>query len=497
MKIAFATPELLSLVRRTNLAEVSEALPAALAREGHDVRIFLPHSKDLDPAPLQGLRDVGSVTVRDLEGETTVTLQEGQLGDLTIVLIQHPKLFGNRHPYGNDEGPYADNWRRYAVYARAVLAALGELDFRADLIHCYDWTTGLIPLFRELEYLEQQPNHPASKAGIYFAIHNLAMQGAFEREILPKVGIPTDLFQHVQGVALDGRVNFLKTGAEFATIIGTHSAAQVERIQSLDRGYGLEETFTRRKKELVGIPNGIDYSTWDPSTDPHITSNYSASSEKGLAGKKRCKSQLQSNFGLDNGPRTPVMSIIGRFDAESGFDIIAEVLTQLLERNFEVIMMGQGQENVIERVRTVEQTFTGRCRLIEGFQVEAAHHALAGSDLIVLPSHYLSSMSLCAIGMRYGAVPMVYEHSGVDDLITDEETAPGKGTAFTFKNYNGEGLLEAADAARAVYKKASDWTQLTLRSMSQDFSWARCAGDYVKAYRRVTRRVRARRDSEA
>ena len=107
----------------------------------------------------------------------------------------------------------------------------------------------ITPNHFELEYLTKKPDHAAAQGGVYFAIHNLAMQGTFEREILPKVGIPPEHFQHVRGVALDGRVNFLKTGAEFATIIGTHSPTQAKRIQQLDRGYGLEETFSRRKKD--------------------------------------------------------------------------------------------------------------------------------------------------------------------------------------------------------------------------------------------------------
>lgn len=483
-------------MRRTNLAEVSEALPGALARQGHDVRIFLPHCKDLRLEALEGLSVVGEVRVPDPGGEVRLTLREGRLGEVKVVLFEHPELFAGRFPYGDDEGPYADNWHRYAVFARAVLEALGELSFRADILHCFDWTTGLIPLFREYEYVKQRPNHPASRAGVYYAIHNIAMQGAFEREILSKVGIPLEIFQHVHGVALDGRVNFLKAGAEFATIIGTHSATLAQRMQQLDRGYGLEDTFSRRKKELVGITNGIDYSAWDPSTDTIIAATYAGDSESALAGKKRCKAFLQQAFRLDKGPRTPVISVIGRFDAESGFDIVAEVMTSLLERNFEVVMMGQGQESIIERVRTVESTFTGRCRMIEGYQVETAHQALAGSDIIILPSHFLPSMSLCAIGMRYGAVPIVYAHAGVDDIIVDQETDAKHGTAFTFKSHNGDGLVAAVDAARAVYKSASAWTKLTLRSMSQDFSWDRCGAEYIKAYRRVTRRVRAQRDAE-
>lgn len=483
-------------MRRTNLAEVSEALPSTLARDGHDVRVFIPNCKELDLEVLGPLSEVGEVRIADPGGDVTITLREGRLGDLRVVLFEHPELFAERHPYGDEEGPYPDNWRRYAIFARAVLESLEELSFSPDILHCFDWTTGLIPLYRELEYRHKKPKHPASKAGIYFAIHNLAMQGAFEREILPKIGVPLELFQHVKGVALDGRVNFLKAGAEFATIIGTHSETLAQRIQQLDRGYGLEDTFSRRKKELVGITNGIDYSAWNPSNDSLIAATYSGESAQGLAGKRRCKSYLQQAFRLDKGPRTPVVSVIGRFDAESGFDIVAEVLTNLLERNFEVVMMGQGQESIIERVRTVEGTFTGRCRMIEGYQVETAHQALAGSDLLILPSHFLASMSLCAIGMRYGAIPVVYEHAGADDIIVDCVGDPKNGTAFTYKSHTGEGLIDAIDEARTVYKSASDWVELTLRSMAQDFSWTRCGTDYVKAYRRVTRRVRAQRDAE-
>ncbi len=41
LRIAFATPELQSLVRKTSLAEVSESLARTLRQEGADIRVFL------------------------------------------------------------------------------------------------------------------------------------------------------------------------------------------------------------------------------------------------------------------------------------------------------------------------------------------------------------------------------------------------------------------------------------------------------------------------
>ena len=94
-----------------------------------------------------------------------------------------------------------------------MLEALPLLKFEPDILHCMDWTSGLIPVLRELEYEEQQPDHPAARAGTYFCINNLAMQGTFEREILPKIGVPHSVFKNTcRASSCGGKVNFLKAG---------------------------------------------------------------------------------------------------------------------------------------------------------------------------------------------------------------------------------------------------------------------------------------------
>jgi len=490
LRIAFVTPELSALVRRTSLAEVAESLPRTLRQEGSDVRVFLPYSQDVDVSPLTDLTMVGEVRVKDGAAKITLAVFTGQLGDLPVVLIDHPTLFRTRSPYGDEEGPYADNWRRYAVFSRGVLESLVLLEFAPDVIHCMDWTTGLIPVIRELEYAEKDPTHPASGAGTFFAIHNLAIQGQFEREVLPHIGIPHRIFKNVAGVELQGKVNFLKSGVEFATIVGVHSPSFAERVQSTKRGDGLDEVFRRRAKELVGITNGIDYKAWDPSNDPLLPHTYSLK-DKELNGKRKCKEALQKNWKLDTGARQPVAAVIGRFDADSGFDILAEVLTQILERSVEVVLIGSGKSEILERVRTMETTFAGRCRLIEQYNAGAAHALLGGADFLLLPSHYHSSNSLCAIGMRYGVVPIIYNGSGLEDTVVDVETDVRHGTGFTFKSYSGDSLLDGLDLARKHYKEAADWRTIAMRCMKQDFSWSATAQNYMKAYRRVTRRSKS------
>ena len=491
MKIAFVTPELLSLVRRTNLAGVAESLARALQDAGADLRAFLPRTVDVDTDQLTGLHDVGEVTVRDTRGERTFRVREGRLSTLPVVLLDEESLFGSRHPYGDQEGPYGDNWRRYALFARAMLQSLEVVGFAPDVIHTLDWTTGLVPVYHELEYVEPDRDHPATRAGTYFAIHNLAMQGVFEREILPHVGIPHRVFRNVGGLELGGKVNFLKAGAEFATVIGTHSPSHALKIQEKDRGYGLEETFQRRKKELVGITNGIDYHTWDPKSDPVLPANFS-SSDKDPAGKRKCKAHLQAMLKLDSGPRQPIACSLGRWDADSGFDLLAEILTPVLERGIQLVILGSGQPDIHQRLKTIEGTFLGRCAVIEGYQARTAHQVMAGSDMLLLPSHYNPSNSLFAIGMRYGVSPIVYSRSGLEDTVVDASEDAKKGTGFHFEPYTSEGLMEGIEKALKVYKNASAWKAVMRRCLDHDFSWDSTATEYLKAYRRVTRRARAR-----
>ena len=276
-------------------------------------------------------------------------------------------------------------------------------------------------------------------------------------------------------------------------MIGTHSASHALKIQEKDRGYGLEETFQRRKKELVGITNGIDYHSWDPSTDPVLPATYSAA-DKDLTGKRRCKARLQETLKLDSGPRTPVACSVGRWDADSGFDLLAEILTEVLERGVELVVMGTGQPDIQQRLQTMEGTFMGRCRVVDGYHPRSAHLIMAGSDILLLPSHYQPSNSLFAVAMRYGAAPLVYSHSGLEDAVVDVLKNPDEGTGFHFEPYTSDGLMVGIEAAVKHYKNASNWKAMIKRCLAQDFSWESTAGEYLKAYRRVTRRTRGRRD---
>ncbi|GAA3253724.1 hypothetical protein GCM10020258_11020 [Sphingomonas yabuuchiae] len=84
---------------------------------------------------------------------------------------------------GND---WHDNWRRFAVLARAgadlASGAVPGYDF--DLLHAHDWQAALAPAF-----LHYAPG-PGKVAKSIVTIHNIAFQGSFAAHHFPDLGLP-------------------------------------------------------------------------------------------------------------------------------------------------------------------------------------------------------------------------------------------------------------------------------------------------------------------
>ena len=92
--------------------------------------------------------------------------------------------------------------------------------------------------------------------------------------------------------------------------------------------------------------------------------------------------------------------------------------------------------------------------------------------------------------MRYGVVPVAYEHSGLEDCLVDLEHNPKASNSILFPRWDPETMLEqGVDRARTAYKDQTGWKQLVQRCLEVDMSWGATAEDQLKAYRRVKRRL--------
>ncbi|PLX91534.1 MAG: glycogen synthase, partial [Desulfuromonas sp.] len=151
MKILMVSSEAVPFAKTGGLADVAGALPRALHRLGHDVRLALPAYRCVSEAGLPLLKGRRSVSV-PLDGRLHKgLLRQGSLDDMPVYLLENKEFFHRDGLYGDAEGDYSDNPLRFAFFCRAVLALLRRLDFRPDIIHINDWQTALIPVYLRTE----------------------------------------------------------------------------------------------------------------------------------------------------------------------------------------------------------------------------------------------------------------------------------------------------------------------------------------------------------
>src|SRR3546814_16635570 len=72
-------------------------------------------------------------------------------------------------------------------------------------------------------------------------IHNLAFQGLFDADRLPRLGLPADCFSP-DGIEFYGRISFLKAGISHADRLTTVSRTCAKEIQTLEFGCGSSGT---------------------------------------------------------------------------------------------------------------------------------------------------------------------------------------------------------------------------------------------------------------
>ena len=121
----------------------------------------------------------------------TARLSRARLNGVATYFIESEDYFEGRAIYGESGRDYDDNPFRFAFFSLAALAATEALGLRPDVIHVHDWQTALLPVYQRLE---ERP----SWTPVVLTVHNLAYQGIFPRELLPRLGLPDALF-HIDG----------------------------------------------------------------------------------------------------------------------------------------------------------------------------------------------------------------------------------------------------------------------------------------------------------
>src|SRR6478735_1470014 len=336
LKILFVTPEVEPFVKVGGLADMTGALPKDLARLGHDVRVVSPAYSSIksngDWRPLTA--PLGVDVGREAQwARTWETVLPGST--VPVYFLENYDHFARPEVYTGPWGAHEDNDMRFAFLCRGALALCTQLGWIPDVIHCHDWTTGLLPRMLNTTLRDT----PLGRIATVFTIHNLEHQGWSPTRVVEFARLPWSEVNR-DGMESNGMVNLMKAGICHATKISTVSPTYAGEIRTLDGGFGLDGVLRFRGADLVGILNGIDDESWDPARDRALPANYSATD---LAGKAVCKAKLQERFGLEQRSSVPIFGVVSRLATQKGLDLLADALPWIWDRmDIQLVLLGSG-----------------------------------------------------------------------------------------------------------------------------------------------------------
>jgi starch synthase len=485
VRILMVASEVAPFAKTGGLADVVGALPRALSRMGHDVRIVMPMYASVDRFRYRLLPLLRRVSMQwgteTINGELMRCAFPGP-EDIPVYFIQQDFLFGRAGFYGEAGQDYEDNDRRFAFFCSAALWVLKALDWPPDVVHLHDWQAGLVaPLLRHHGAFANDPFYQRIRT--VFTIHNLAYQGIVSRDLLPRLQLPWSLFTP-EGIEFHQHASLLKAGIVCSDRVTTVSPTYAREIQTEEFGAGMNGVLQARSSVLHGILNGIDNTVWNPATDPLLAANYSADN---LDGKKACKRALQQHFGLKADDKAPIVAVVSRLVDQKGFDLVSDIMARLLSRGAQFVLLGTGSKVYEEFFRELGEHNHGRVGVMIGYDEDLAHRIEAGADIFLMPSRFEPSGLNQLYSMHYGTVPIVRHVGGLADSVTDttkKTLANNTATGFVFEDYTPEALWETIMRAIDLYEeKPDDWRRIQRNGMAHDFSWTRSAEKYDEVYK--------------
>ncbi|MGJ3238407.1 MAG: glycogen synthase [Anaerolineae bacterium] len=478
MRVMIVSAEAAPFAKVGGLADVVGSLPAALRETGIDARVIIPGYGFIEHDKYHISR-LFSFPFHHRKGTADVHVY-------TCVYDGVPIYFVQAYPYFGDDRTVYTEWEwdvpRFIFFNQITMAVAWQLQDRLgwfpDVFNVSDWHTSLLPFL-----LAESHHKPEwSQVASIVTIHNIAYQGAGVGGFLWDRGIPARNHSLLNKYNLSE--NLLATALAYSDIICTVSPTYAQEIQYPYAGYELAPVISERRDDLVGILNGIDVKKYNPETDPHLISNFSAQSfvDQRIDNKRH----IQAVARLPMREDVPLIGVVSRLTFQKGFDLALPALHRLLaDTDVQLVLLGTGEQEIEDGFRELSLVYKDKVSAFIEFDNSLAQQIYGGCDLFLMPSHF----EPCGIGqmiaMRYGALPLVRHTGGLADTVHNYDDAEGdKGTGFVFHWETTDALLGTLRwAINTYYNRPKAWRKMQRRAMQVDVSWDKSAKQYVDLFK--------------
>ena len=479
MKIVHISSEQVPFVKTGGLADVVGALAHHTANQGHDVVTFLPLYRVIQESDIfKKAQKMDSLTIKVGDEVLVGEVYKLKLGKhLDLFLVGRDEFYDRSYPYGPKDRDYSDNDARFIFFCKAVVETLVLENFHADILHCHDWQSALVPIFSRVAEAQKGTQIGARSV---LTIHNLAFQGVFHEKSFALTNLPGP-FYGMDSLEFYGQVNFLKGGIFFADAVSTVSPNYAKEMLLPEFGCGLEGVLARRDDGIYAILNGIDTTVWNPEKDTLIAESYSV---KKMAGKAANKAALLKRAGFKAGAGVPIYGSVTRLTDQKGVDFILKQKAFFADNDVRLIVLGSGDPKLEQGLKKLQTQLPDKVFVCYDYDESLSHLIEAGSDFFLMPSRFEPCGLNQMYSQRYGTVPMVSNVGGLVDTVVDVDGDTKNGTGIVFKATE-VGLKEGLGRSLKLYKKQALFKSTQKNGMKRDFSWKMAAIGYDDLYKKV------------
>ncbi|MBN2400638.1 MAG: glycogen synthase [Candidatus Aminicenantes bacterium] len=481
MEILFIASEAVPFAKTGGLADVAGILPQFLA-EKSNVSLMIPEyltekirsltleTVDFFPIPIGSRSFPAEIKKANLTPR------------LSVYFITQEYFFARKYLYGDAHGEYSDTFYRFLFFQKAIVEFIRRQEIFFDIVHCHDWQTALIPL------LIKSPPSPSLllKTKIVFSIHNLGYQGIFPGNLFSETGFEDYLFSS-DYLEFYGNINFMKAGIIFSDWLLTVSPTYAREILSPEKGFGLDGLLNKFSFKLSGILNGVDYSQWAPENDSFIDYPYSRVT---LAEKRKNKEALYAELNISTDCNWPLLVVISRIAKQKGIDLLLNIFPILLKENLHVIILGEGEAHLTQKLQAMADQFPNRSTFLNFFDERMAHRMEAAADIFFMPSIYEPCGLNQIYSMKYGTVPIVRATGGLEDSVSEFDPHTGHGTGFKFSGDSISEIMLLIKKVLAMYQNPQVWRQIQENGMLRNFAWEMVVPEYISIYNKIMREDR-------
>ena len=472
MNIVMVASEARPFCKTGGLADVSYSLSKELASMGEKVTIILPFYDVCKNNPNFHYTYVTDVDIRMSWRHQKLGVFSSTSDNIQYYFIDAPHYFNRGHLYGD-----FDDGERFAAFCHAAKALMIKLELKADIVHCHDWQTGMIPfMIKKGEY-----NSAFKNTKTVLTIHNPAFQGILPQFCLGDLYNMSDDYFYNGSVRLRDQISTLKAGIVYADKITTVSPTHREELLTPQGSMGLSGDLTLREGDFCGFLNGIDYKEFNPSDDKNLAEEYTV--ENMLAAKAKNKKKLFKQMNLKDYKR-PLYSIVSRMTWQKGFDIMEPTIHELAQRGCNIVLVGSGEYAQEQKWEALRAQYPDKIGIYIGYNDALAHLVYGSSDFFLMPSLFEPCGLGQMIAQRYGTLPIVRRTGGLrDSVINFDSSNEEYSNGFGFDNYACDDLKYTSVYAYDTWFNKKLFERLCKNAMNTDNTWRKSATLYLGLYK--------------